>query len=309
MIPRISSSSPYRTLLKSSLLLIIPILFFTVFIQNFEFQKTLTTLISLPSTIVTAAILLTVPIFFLYVLRTKFVYTAAGYSFSLRHCFYSIIGAFPYNTFLPARAGDLFRVYYFHKHVPKFTGLGVLLTERIFEIGFLVLLAIGYIWIQFSIYWWIIGIMAFTLCIYIGYKLRPLLPGTVQDKLQQLVDPLRSLWRTKRILTGVVCVTILSRLLSLFQIYIIVSVLASESHSYVTFVPLMSIAVLIGIIPVSISGIGTRDSAMIYLLHPWVTPENALSAGILFTLLNYWLPAFAGLSVFKKHKQISEKSL
>ena len=124
MVYEVSLQSKLMPLLKRSLLLIIPILFFTVFFSTFDIQKTIDSLLSVPKTVFGASLLLTVPIFFMFTVCVHLMYRAAGYRLPFHHCFAAIIGAFPYNAFLPARTGDLFRVYYFHKQVPTWNESG-----------------------------------------------------------------------------------------------------------------------------------------------------------------------------------------
>jgi len=56
-------------------------------------------------------------------------------------------------------------------------------------------------------------------------------------------------------------------------------------------------AILIGLLPISISGIGTRDAAIIYLFKGFLSYNEAISIGIL-SILRYVLPALIGLSFF-----------
>ena len=54
-------------------------------------------------------------------------------------------------------------------------------------------------------------------------------------------------------------------------------------------------SILAGIVPVSLWGVGTRDGALAYFLHGFTEPQNAISAGFLYTVLVYWLLGLIGL--------------
>lgn len=54
-------------------------------------------------------------------------------------------------------------------------------------------------------------------------------------------------------------------------------------------------AVLAGVAPVSVSGIGTRDAALVVLLGTHATPEQAAAAGLTYTALIYWFLALIGM--------------
>jgi hypothetical protein len=53
-------------------------------------------------------------------------------------------------------------------------------------------------------------------------------------------------------------------------------------------------AILVGLVPVTLAGIGTRDAALVYFLGGAVGPGPALALG-LFATLRYLVPALAGL--------------
>jgi len=57
----------------------------------------------------------------------------------------------------------------------------------------------------------------------------------------------------------------------------------------------MPVAMLVGQIPATLSGIGTRDGAMLYLFSGLTGMEQIVAAGFLFTVFRYWVPAVAGL--------------
>jgi len=58
-------------------------------------------------------------------------------------------------------------------------------------------------------------------------------------------------------------------------------------------------AIFIGLLPISISGIGTRDAAIIYLFKGFLSYNEAVSIGIL-SVFRYVLPALIGLGFFNK---------
>ena len=53
-------------------------------------------------------------------------------------------------------------------------------------------------------------------------------------------------------------------------------------------------AIFVGLVPVTIAGIGSRDAAMFYFLKPYTTPGIAVSLGV-FATLRYVVVALAGL--------------
>lgn len=57
----------------------------------------------------------------------------------------------------------------------------------------------------------------------------------------------------------------------------------------------MPMAVLTGMIPITIAGMGTRDGTMLVLYAGVANPSQILAAGLLYTAIVYWLPALTGL--------------
>lgn len=57
----------------------------------------------------------------------------------------------------------------------------------------------------------------------------------------------------------------------------------------------MPAAILIGMLPVTIAGAGTREGAMLWLFSGYASPSQILATGLLYTVLVYCLPALAGL--------------
>jgi glycosyltransferase 2 family protein len=55
-----------------------------------------------------------------------------------------------------------------------------------------------------------------------------------------------------------------------------------------------TLAILAGLLPFTMAGIGTRDAAILFLYAPYVTPGAAAVLGVLATL-RYLIPAIAGL--------------
>ena len=62
---------------------------------------------------------------------------------------------------------------------------------------------------------------------------------------------------------------------------------------------LVPVAIIIGLIPITLAGIGTRDAALIVLFSPWASAEMMAGAALL-SHLRYFLPGLAGLPANQK---------
>jgi uncharacterized membrane protein YbhN (UPF0104 family) len=55
-----------------------------------------------------------------------------------------------------------------------------------------------------------------------------------------------------------------------------------------------TLAILVGLLPFTIAGIGSRDAALVFLFAPWLSAPQGAALGMLATM-RYLLPAIAGL--------------
>jgi uncharacterized membrane protein YbhN (UPF0104 family) len=56
----------------------------------------------------------------------------------------------------------------------------------------------------------------------------------------------------------------------------------------------ITVAILAGVVPVTVSGIGTRDAALVWLLRSYEQGEGLAAAGLLYTAFVYWFLALIG---------------
>lgn len=87
-------------------------------------------------------------------------------------------------------------------------------------------------------------------------------------------------------------------ILHMGQIYFFFLALRSDTPASYIFA-LTPISILVGLLPVSFAGIGTRDAALIYLFAPFEPASLMASVGLLCTL-RYFIPAMFGLPFMHK---------
>ena len=100
-------------------------------------------------------------------------------------------------------------------------------------------------------------------------------------------------------LTGIVLLSVGLWLLHLVQIYLFF--LALHSHvaakTVFAYVPL---SIFIGVLPLTIGGMGTRDSALILLFAPYESAVVMAGVGLLCSL-RYWMDTLLGLPFFQRY--------
>jgi len=122
-------------------------------------------------------------------------------------------------------------------------------------------------------------------------------PGALSDKFESLRKSWAEVhgffWRSKSAVLNIVGLTLFIWFLHLLQIWL----LAAALHAPVPLLSslgLSSLALLAGLAPLTLAGVGTRDAATIYLFAPFMAPPAGAALGLMLTL-RYILPGLAGL--------------
>jgi len=109
----------------------------------------------------------------------------------------------------------------------------------------------------------------------------------------------RCFWgrRSRLLLVAVTSVGIW--LLHLLQIWMFVLALRGQAP-FLTNLALAPLAILAGLMPLTMAGIGPRDAALIYFYKDYLTPAAGAALGVLCTL-RYVLPAAAGALIVNQY--------
>ena len=134
-------------------------------------------------------------------------------------------------------------------------------------------------------------------------------PASLADKFENLrkswVEVHGFFWRSKRAVINIVGVTLSIWFLHLLQIWLLTAALHAP-------VPLMSslglssLALLAGLAPLTLAGVGTRDAATIYLFAPFLAAPAGAALGLMMTL-RYVLPGLAGLPFLSEYLDVLRK--
>lgn len=107
-------------------------------------------------------------------------------------------------------------------------------------------------------------------------------------------------WKAHRArLAGIVLLSLGLWLLHLVQIYLFFVALRSHvgAQTVFAYVPL---SIFIGLLPLTIGGMGTRDSALILLFAPYESAVVMAGVGLLCSL-RYWMDTLLGLPFFQRY--------
>jgi uncharacterized protein (TIRG00374 family) len=197
------------------------------------------------------------------------------------------------NSFLPSKAGDLAKAAYLHKHGGLSKGAGTVILERLVDLGVLGILGIVGLLVSGALW----GLLAGTLLlggVIAAFMLLVLVPITswLPEKTALVVEEVRLVFRRwisnphaiLRTLTGSLATWSIGGVI----VYALARGIGAElSLGYIY--AIFPLAILAGLVPVTISGIGTRDSAFVLLLSSQLPAEEATLIGIGYTLFAYWL--------------------
>ncbi len=128
-------------------------------------------------------------------------------------------------------------------------------------------------------------------------------PGSMADRVRALRASWSEMhamfWRAWPASVTTMGLSMLIWFLHLMQFWFLARALGAPVPLAAT-LALVPLAILAGMIPVTVAGIGTRDAALIALLRPYMSPAAGAALGVLATL-RYVLPALAGLPALQRY--------
>ena len=245
-----------------------------------------------------AALLLTLILPITHAWRLQTVLAAAGYAIGQRRAFQLTMGAWPISSITPSKSGDLVKAYYLRHQIPATVTMGGLLAERAIDVAVLSVLAfIGSvvfglpITILFSAA--LLGaILAFFLLAPWLSRL-PLKPSW-RNRIELLLSSSTALWRSPRAFTITVILTLTNWLVT----FLVTMVLYDAVGASVPFIYVMAglpPAVIAGLAPFTVGGMGTRDSILILLFEQYASYAQSLSVGIMYAFYFRWLLSLLGI--------------
>lgn len=208
------------------------------------------------------------------------------------------LGICPVNLVSPSKSGDLLRALALRGRAAASDVVAALIVERTFDVAMLCLFVLaggalsGRIPATPTI---ILAICAGGVILAAVFAAgRHRLPATVAAWLAEFGAALRRVVARPTLLAATASVTAAHWLL----VGLLVTLMLAGSGADVTLadtITAMPAAILVGMAPITLAGMGTREGAMLLLFASTAGPAQILAAGLLYTLLVYWLPALAGL--------------
>jgi len=261
-------------------------------------------------------------------LKWKIIVNSIKPDFSLTDSVKAFFVGFAFSTVTPAKLGDFVRVLYINdSSCAPGKCISTVVIDRLIDIT--LLFSIAFIGIYgFSVFYHIeilsIGtilliIAGVTAGIYIVLH-RPLLsallrpfftifvPGHLKDKISVYYDDFFSglfvFSHDRTRFFSSVTVGIISWIPPFVYGYLLALAIGIDTGVlfFVLIIPVLS---LLDLLPISISGIGTRDIALIFLFSlKGISPEQAVAFSLLYLFMSYWLIALIGSAVYFRYPVI-----
>jgi len=258
-------------------------------------------------------------------LKWKIIVNSVKPSFSLRESIVAFFVGFSFSTITPAKLGDFVKVLYVaDENCSLGKALSTVVIDRLIDIILLVSIALIGIY-GFSVLYHIdiISISAILLVVLIiiagayvvlnkqvlSALLKPFfnffVPQHLKNKLSMYYNDfftgMYSFYNDRFRFFSSIFIGIVSWIPPFFYGYLLARSIGIDIDIFffVLAIPVMG---LIDVLPISISGIGTRDMALIFLFGlKSISAELAVAFSLLYLFMSYWLTALIGVGVYFKY--------
>jgi glycosyltransferase 2 family protein len=221
-----------------------------------------------------------------------------GYEISFLRCQEITIATYAFNVIIPSKGGDLIKCWSLRDIISISRGAGMVILERFLDIILLCLMAfIGSLFIKnvklmslSFLLLLILMICLLLLCILRSFNIK----NKFLERVKGIGFALESFFNNYKYSLFIILIGTFIWVGSAFQIYILY-IAVGQKVPFLFSMAVVPVAIFIGLIPVSIGGMGTRDAALIYLFSAYASESGSLIVGLFFSLLRYWFLALLGI--------------
>lgn len=238
-------------------------------------------------------------------LRWKLVLGGMGRSLAFGRALAVVLATSPLAAVTPSRTNDLLRPLAVRDRVPLAVGTGSIVAEK--AVNLVVLLALAACGAAFEGLWgWAAAIAGMLAVATAGIALvvtrrawlerLPLLRRR-PDRVEQLFEALVALRRSPLHLAGIAASSLTIRVLTVAITHALLVAVGSDVRWFET-LALWPTAILVGLVPVTLGGVGTRDATFLVLLASHgthVDPSSVLAATMGYWALAIGAPAVVGI--------------
>ncbi len=295
-----------KTVVRGIVLFALTAGIFLLLFRRINLRLVLSTLKEISPVYLGLATLLTLSFPVISALRWQMILRTMGHKVAFTRCLLIIVGVWPISAISPSRIGDLLKVYSLRQSVDALTVTGSVIAERTFDIIVLASLALfGGIFFRNT---YIVSISAAVfLLIIVGFLLIRIdfpFPGKkkIQVRINELFNSLRKIGKNSGVLILIILLTVVNWFSSIVQTKVLFEGVGANVPLGFTLAAL-PVAIFIGLLPITIAGMGTRDAAMISLFSAFASSHETLAVALLYSFFGYWLMSIIGLPFIRKALQ------
>jgi uncharacterized protein (TIRG00374 family) len=231
-------------------------------------------------------------------LKLKMLVEMMGYKIIWIKCQKITFATYPLNVILPSKGGDFAKSWFLKGIMPVSQGVGIVILDRLVDLILLCLMSLAGGALIKDIKLLSISLTALLILITSIIILNKTESFNSNNRFYRHIKDVgyatRCLLYNWKYFFIIFSISMLIWLGSAFQIFLLYS--AVGKHIPLTFsIAVVPIAILIGILPITVAGMGTRDLSLVYLFSAYSTDSASISVGLLFSFLRYWILALAGI--------------
>ncbi len=225
---------------------------------------------------------------------------AMDVNIAFRHSLQALFAANPINLFTPSRSGDVYRAFVLRERLAWTDNLGSIGVERV--LGMVVVTSIGLVAslvLGLTEQSWGIGLlflaeMAAIAVLFIIHLERWPLPERIKTKLAAILSAMTRILRRPGYLAAAFAISLIHWLLIIVVCTLFLSGL-SDGFPFLMLCGAIPLGALVGMLPLTFSGMGTRDAVLLALLAGVVPEEHILWLGLFYALIFYLYVGLLGL--------------
>jgi uncharacterized protein (TIRG00374 family) len=289
---------------------LIGIAIFAFLLLNINISKTVQILSGTNLLLISLSAVIVIPLLFLKAFKWKLIVGMYDKSYPIKTCVKDWTKGFSLSIVTPGRLGDLSRAYYIKDRTGIGKGLTTVVIDRVTDVAILFSMAIlGFLSFlalftaYSSILFTVSALFAlFVLAVYLSTKrevtrfiLKPVFDRVVPEKhksgihftFHEFYSGIHSVKNEKRQILLAVVIGVFVWIVSLGQ-YFLLALALGLNVPFLFLLSVMPIVALLDSLPISFSGIGTRDAALImFFAFISVQKEYAVSFSLLVLFLGY----------------------
>ena len=295
---------------KSKLLPLIGVAIFAYLLSTINLGKLATSLLNINWLYIAILIPIMVLLVALKAVKWNMLITAYKIKLPFARAFWTWLIGFSISLITPGKVGDFARAYYIKDKADLGKSLTTVIIDRIIDVIALFVMTLLGLVIFISTFvrsgkialpiaalfaLFVVGVVVFLKKRLVTFIARPffnkLAPANYKPKLRKLYHDfyggVEEMNKNKKPVAFSVVITFAAWFISVFQFYIMALALGINV-AYTFMLVVFPVILLLEALPISFSGLGTRDAALIFFFSfVSIGPEAAVSLSILLLIVNY----------------------